>query len=201
MSEYPMIKMAGRGFKERLKKLKPFISTEETRHYLNGVYVVYDNLTLTLVATNGHILQEQVFDVEVELSEQYKKFACILPRTAVDALIKIMPSKKESMFTMQIVDSDAGPNLRFDFFENEYITALIEGDYPDYKAIMPRGEVQLQSGLSAGYLIDALRALGNEPVNICIDKGEDGLKPHLLTSDGVAGVRCVVMPKVAFGAS
>lgn len=200
MSDYPMIKMAGRAFKERLKKLKPFISTEETRHVLNGVYVIYDNLTLTLVATNGHILQEQVFDCEVQLSEQYSKFSCILPRTAVDALIKIMPAKKESMFTMQIVDSDAGPCLRFDFFENEYITALIEGDYPDYKAVIPRGEVALQSGLAAGYLIDALKALGNEPINICIDKGDDGLKPHLLTSDTVAGVRCVVMPTRAFGA-
>lgn len=196
---YPLVKMAGRNFKERLKKIKPFISTEETRHVLNGVLLRFSDFELTMVATNGHILQEQIFEVEVELSEA-RDFEVILPRTAVDSLIKIMPAKKESMFTMQIVESDHGACLRFDFFENEYITALIEGDFPDYKVIMPRGDVQLQSGLSANYLIDALKALNNEAVNICVDKGDDGMKPHLLTSDGASGVKCVIMPKVAFGA-
>lgn len=200
MSNYPLIKMSGRAFKDRLKKLKPFMSTEETRYYLNGVYIVYDNLTLTLVATNGQILQEQIFDVEVELSEKYEKFSCIMPASAVSALIKIMPCKKEDMFTMQIVDSDHGPCLRFDFFENEYITALIEATYPDYMKMMPKGEVHIQFGLNAGYLVDALSALNHEAVNISIDKTDEQHKaPHLLTSDGAAGIKCVIMPQMAFG--
>lgn len=201
MTDYPLIKMPGRAFKERLKKLKPFMSTEEARFSTCGVYVQYDNLALTLVATNGHILQEQIFDVEVELSEQYKKFSCILPASAVSALIKIMPCKKEDMFTMQIVDSDHGPCLRFDFFENEYITALIDAEFPDYKKVMPKGEVPIQFGLNAGYLVDALSALNHEAVNISIDKTDEQHKaPHLLTSDGAAGIKCVIMPQMAFGA-
>lgn len=191
---YPLIKLPGRDLKSRLKKMKPFMSHEETRYYLNGIYLHYDNFTLTMVATNGHILQEQIFECEVELSEQYDAFDCILPRIAVENLIKIMPSDIESQLTMQVINE--GKEIRFDFFENEFVSNLLVGTYPDYKKIMPEGNVTLQSGLNAGYLISALAALGDVAVNICVDKSQGIHKsPHLLTSEASQGMRCIIMPK------
>lgn len=195
--KFPLIKMAGRDFKNRLKKIKPFMCNQETRHYLCGIYLEYDHSTqqLTMVATNGHILQEQIFDVEADLSEAYRKFNTIIPATAVADLIKIMPAEKESNFTFQLIEG--GKYARFDFFESEYTTAVIDGMFPDYNKVIPKGSTMLKSGLNAGYLIDALKALGNEAVNIAVDS--DDQAPHLLTSDSATGMKCVVMPKVAFG--
>lgn len=193
-STYPLIKLYGSDFKDRLKKLKPFMSTEETRYYLCGIFFQFKDSILTAAATNGHILQEQVFDVETELSKQYgKEFSVICPRAAIEHLIKIIPTKEEAAFTMQVIDD--GANIRFDFFEFEYITATVDGTYPDYEKLIPKGTVSLQSGLNAGYLIAALAALGNTAVDICVDDKEKADQtPHLLTSSETKGIRCVIMP-------
>lgn len=191
---FPLIRLDAKDFRARLKKLKPFMSTEETRYYLNGIYFHYINQQLTLCATNGHILQEQVFDAEVELSENLEPFTMILPRTAVAHLIKVIPTGKDaSFFTMQVLDD--GKNVRFDFFEFEYLSSTVNGTFPDYHTIVPRGAETMQGGLNAGYLIDVLKALNNSAVDICIDnKDEAKTSPHLLTSPEAAGVRCVIMP-------
>lgn len=191
---FPIVRLDGKAFKNRLRKMKPFISTEETRYYLNGIYFAYDNQKLTLCATNGHILQEQIFDVEAELSENLDPYKVIIPRNAIDHLLKVIPSKKDSGFlTMQVLDS--GKNVRFDFFDFEYITATIDATFPEYENIIPKGKVHLQSGINAGYLISALAALGDTAVDICVDNKEDAANiPHLLTSSETLGIRCVIMP-------
>jgi len=191
---YPLIKLDGKDFKARLKKMKPFMSTEVERYYLNGIFIRYDNQRVTICATNGHILQEQIFDVEAELSENLEPFTVICPRNAIDHLIKVIPGTKDAPFlTMQVIDD--GGNIRFDFFEFEYITTTVDGDFPDYEKLIPKGTVRLQTGLNAGYLIDALKALNNSAVDICIDsKTNAENQPHLLTSSEADGVRCVIMP-------
>lgn len=199
-TKFPLIKMENQDFRNRLRKIKPFMSNQETRYYLCGVYMTYDHgaQQITMAATNGHILQEQIFEVEADLSEAYRKFETIIPASAVNDLLKIMPSGKGDVFTFQLVDG--GKFARFDFFESEYTTAVIEGSFPDYKRIMPKGDVILKSGLAANYLIAALSALGNEAVDICVDNEKEGERvPHLLTSNAISGLKCVIMPKVAFG--
>jgi DNA polymerase III sliding clamp (beta) subunit (PCNA family) len=191
---YPLIRLDAKDLKGRLKKMKPFMSTEETRYYLNGIFIKYDNQELTLCATNGHILQEQVFKVEAELSENLAPFSVICPRAAIDHLIKVIPVSKDSPFlTMQVISD--GDDIRFDFFEFEYITSVVKGTFPDYKKVIPEGGVRLQSGLNAGYLIDALKALNESAVDICVDSKSDAEhQPHLLTSSKADGVKCVIMP-------
>jgi DNA polymerase III sliding clamp (beta) subunit (PCNA family) len=191
---YPLIRLDAKDLKGRLKKMKPFMSTEETRYYLNGIFIRYDNQELTLCATNGHILQEQVFQVEAELSENLEPFSVICPRAAIEHLIKVIPTSKDAPFlTMQVISD--GDDIRFDFFEFEYITSVVKGTFPDYQRIIPAGGVRLQSGLNASYLIDALKALNESAVDICVDsQGAAEHQPHLLTSSKADGVKCVIMP-------
>lgn len=191
---FPMLRLDCKDLKTRLRKLKPFISTEKTRHYLCGVLFSYFDKQLTLCATNGHILQEHIFDVEAELSEDLAPFKVIIPGEAISHLLKVLPTGKDAGFcTMQPLDS--GRNVRFDFFEFEYITATVKGVFPDYKAIMPLGKTTLQTNFNAGYLISALQALGDTAVDILVDDAEDSQNaPHLLTSQKQAGLKCVIMP-------
>jgi DNA polymerase III sliding clamp (beta) subunit (PCNA family) len=192
--KFPLLRLASADLKDRLKRMVPFMSTEETRHYLNGVLFHYKDDNLTLCATNCHILQEQIFVVEPELSENYGgEFEVIVPRNAIDHLVKILPSDDEGLLTMQVIDG--GKNVRFDFFSFEYITEAIDGKFPDYKGLIPKGKVKLQTGLNARYLVAALKALNNKAVDICVDNKEDAdTSAHLLTSSEVDGTRCVIMP-------
>lgn len=194
LTTFPVIRLNAKDFRERLAKIKPFMAIDDMRHYLRGVHVSLSAQELTLVATNGHILQEQVFDAETELSETYDDFAVLCPKGAVDHLIKIVPNDDKKCLTMQVIDG--GKHIRFDFFEFEYVTATVDSAlFPNYQKVMPKGDVSLQTGLNANYFVAALKALGDAPVNISIDDGIDGTRqPHLLTSDDVKGIRCVIMP-------
>jgi DNA polymerase III sliding clamp (beta) subunit (PCNA family) len=187
--DYPVIRLEAADFKDRLKKMKPFICTEETRYYLNGIYFVYDGTSLKATATNGHILCEMTIPFTPTTG---KPFAVICPRKAVDDLIKIL-GKAEGAVSMSIVDE--GRRIRFDFFDVEYFTKTIDGPYPDCTRIIPTGKDQMREGLNAGYLLSVLNALGNMPVDISVDdEAQAASSPHLLTSKQADGIKCVIMP-------
>lgn len=212
---FPIIELKGSDFKDRLKKLKPFMSTEETRYYLMGAFLAYKGGELALVATNGHILQEQVFNPGI--SESGEDFEVIMPDKAVDMLIHILnitePSYDEDEygdeittgtrpvyenFTLQVIDGKK-KQIKFKFVDFEYTVYAIDGSFPDYKRALPKEPVAApQSILDAGYLIHVLEALGSKAgVSIFINKDAD-IKdaPHLLTNKD--GIKCAIMPMVRF---
>jgi DNA polymerase III sliding clamp (beta) subunit (PCNA family) len=186
-----LLKLSGSDFKDRLKKITPFQSDDEVRYFLNGVYLEYAGEKLRAVATNGHILCEM--DIECE-SDSKESFKVILPRAAVAHLIKVIPSKTtEPHFTMTVQED--GKYIEFDFFEFKYITATINGTFPDYARVIPQGSVRMREGLNAKYLMAVLKALNNTPVDISVDDAEKASHlPHLLTSIEEISTRCVIMP-------
>lgn len=178
--------------KARFKKIAPFMSTEETRYYLKGVYFEYKNQHLTATATNGHILCTMEWELDSESEDG--EFNVICPAQAVKNLIKIITAKKaEDGGVLMTVD---GNNIEFDLFDFKYKTRCIDGAYPDFKKVIPSGKERLAKGMDAGYLVDVLKALGNNPVNIEVDDKENAAhQAHLFSSNDEDGVRCVIMPK------
>lgn len=188
-TDYPAtIKISGNFFKDRMKKLKPFMSTEETRYYLNGAYLEFDGETLKATATNGHILSQMTIECQ---HDNGKPFAVICPRQSIDHVLKIIG--KGDVFTIHVALD--GRSIRFDFADHVYMTKTIDGTYPDYGRVIPEGKVKMRECIKAEYLLDCLKALGNVPVDMSVDKEEEAASlPHLLTSQEAAGIVCVVMP-------
>lgn len=116
------------------------ISTEETRYYLNGIYVHAaftrtpqgDEVeTLRAVATDGHRLAR----VEVSLPADAAGIpGIIIPRKTVNEVRKLIDEAVD-----QIQVSVSQQKVRFAFDQVAVVSKLIDGMFPDYERVIPAG--------------------------------------------------------------
>ncbi|MFG1414009.1 DNA polymerase III subunit beta [Xanthobacter sp. VTT E-85241] len=119
------------------------ISTEETRYYLNGIYLHVvappqcDRPMLRAVATDGHRLgQYQVTAPNGVIREGEGPFAgIIIPRKAVDEIARLLkPLGGEN------VKIEVGKTLlRLTAGATTLASKLIDGTFPDYGRVIPSG--------------------------------------------------------------
>ncbi len=111
------------------------ISTEETRYYLNGIYLhaAQDNGSkiLRAVATDGHRLAQ----VDTALPAGAEKIpGIIIPRKTVSEVRKLIDGSLDTSLVM-IALSDTKIRLAF---EGAILTSkLIDGSFPDYERVIP----------------------------------------------------------------
>ncbi len=113
------------------------ISTEETRYYLNGIYIhVPENESqLRAVATDGHRLAR----VEMEMPEGAAGMpGVIVPRKTVSELRKLI---EEMDGDVSISLSET--KIRFSFGDVLLTSKLIDGTFPDYERVIPAGNDKL----------------------------------------------------------
>lgn len=116
-----------------IDKTKFAISTEETRYYLNGIYLhVVDSdgeEVLRAVATDGHRLAR----VEVKLPDGAKGMpGVIVPRKTVQELHKLI-EEEEGEVAIALSDT----KIRFAFADVLLTSKLIDGTFPDYERVIP----------------------------------------------------------------
>lgn len=177
--------------KNAFRKMMPFMSEEDARYYLCGIYCAYSDGKLTFCATNGHILCE--ITKELKAAED-GEFSLIIPANSVKHLVKVMPKTKDVPYILMKISED-GKEVEIDSIEFSYNFKPLDGEFPAYKNMIPKGNVKMREGMRAGYLMDVLKALGDHPVDISVDDIKNSSNSaHLLTSDSAAGIRCVIMP-------
>jgi DNA polymerase-3 subunit beta len=111
------------------------ISTEETRYYLNGIYLHTVDIggapMLRAVATDGHRLAR----VEAPAPEGSVGIpGVIVPRKAVNEVLKLLEDPSQDI-TIEISTAKA----RFQFGDVLLTTKLIDGTFPDYARVIPTG--------------------------------------------------------------
>lgn len=116
-------------------KSKFAISTEETRYYLNGVYMhVADGdggRKLRCVATDGHRLAR----IDADLPEGAEEMAgVIVPRKTVNELRKLLDDDD-----MEIAVSVSETKVRFATPDITLTSKVIDGTFPDYTRVIPQG--------------------------------------------------------------
>ena len=114
-------------------KAKFAISTEETRYYLNGVYMhVADGESgrvLRCVATDGHRLAR----VDAPLPEGAENMpGVIVPRKTVGELRKLLDDDD-----MEIAVSVSETKVRFATPDMTLTSKVIDGTFPDYSRVIP----------------------------------------------------------------
>jgi DNA polymerase-3 subunit beta len=128
--------LAPADLKKLIDKTQFAISTEETRYYLNGIYVhTVDagggNVVLRAVATDGHRLAR----VEIPAPSGSNGMpGVIIPRKAVTEVQKLIEDLDQPV-TIEISPNKA----RFTLGEVVLTTKLIEGTFPDYTRVIPTG--------------------------------------------------------------
>lgn len=109
------------------------ISTEETRYYLNGIYLhaaKSDKVNmLRAVATDGHRLAR----MEIPLPEGASGMpGVIVPRKTVTELRKLLDEMDQDV---SVALSDT--KIRFTFADTVLTSKLIDGTFPDYDRVIP----------------------------------------------------------------
>ena len=119
-------------FLKLLNKTRISISNDDTRHYLNGIFLhlteAHGRNFLTGVATDSHRLSSSSLEIE-----GVKDFSSlILPRKTVFQLCSILTDSSDQLH-MQTSDN----KIKFTFGNMKLISKVIDGKFPDYKKVVP----------------------------------------------------------------
>ena len=119
-------------------KSKFAISTEETRYYLNGVYMHVadgeEGKALRCVATDGHRLAR--IDADLPMGAEDMP-GVIVPRKTVGELRKLLDDDE-----MDIAVSVSDTKVRFATPEIVLTSKVIDGTFPDYTRVIPVGNTR-----------------------------------------------------------
>jgi DNA polymerase-3 subunit beta len=119
-------------------KSKFAISTEETRYYLNGVYMhiaaVDGGNALRCVATDGHRLARIDAEVPAGAGEMP---GVIVPRKTVGELRKLLEDDD-----MSIAVSVSETKVRFATPDITLTSKVIDGTFPDYTRVIPQNNTR-----------------------------------------------------------
>src|SRR5689334_3235443 len=133
--------LAAKDLRSLIDRSRFAISTEETRYYLNGIYLHVsdgkgakgkgEGSHLRAVATDGHRL------ARVEMAAPAGAAGMpgvIVPRKTVGELRKLIDETEE-----QIEVSLSDTRIRFAFDSVTLSSKLIDGNFPDYQRVIPTG--------------------------------------------------------------
>lgn len=120
--------------REMLRKTAFAMSVDETRRVLNGLFLDFSkgNGSALAVATDGRRLS--LLECNLSIPEGFaEKF--ILPRKAVDVLIKRLP--KDGDCTIKSV----GSQVCFTTDRMKLTTKVVDGEYPNYSQVIPSAKL------------------------------------------------------------
>src|SRR5512139_2295762 len=122
-------KLAAADLKRLIDKTQFAISTEETRYYLNGIYLHAAGKMLRAVATDGHRLAQ----VELPLPEGADGMpGIIIPRKTVAEVQRLIETGEGDI----AIELSSG-KIRFSIGNVVLISKLIDGTFPDYGRVIP----------------------------------------------------------------
>jgi DNA polymerase-3 subunit beta len=173
--DFPLVQEAasfGPSFSVPQKTLKALLgqvsfamAVHDIRYYLNGILFVAEGKKLSLVSTDGHRFASATLDVDVPSKQEV-----ILPRKTVLELQRLL-SDAEGAIEMQFANNQA----KFSFDGMEFVTKLVEGKFPDYNRVIPKGH---RNNVT----------LGRQALLSCLQR------TAILTSDKFKGVRLNLEP-------
>lgn len=111
------------------------ISTEETRYYLNGIYLHYKDESLCAVATDGHRLAKMTTPISADASSMP---GVIIPRKTVLELHKLLEQTNGDV-TVTLSES----KIKFSLNEAVITSKLIDGNFPDYERVIPQDNTEI----------------------------------------------------------
>jgi DNA polymerase-3 subunit beta len=142
------------------------MAQQDIRYYLNGLLLVVDGKNVIAVATDGHRLAF----CQVEVDQEFPRQEVIIPRKTIIELQRLLEESDEPV-TLDI----AGNQVRLTFADIELVSKLVEGKFPDYTRVVPKG-------YKNDFTIDRDRLLRSLQ------------RAAIMTSDKFKGVRCVISP-------
>jgi DNA polymerase-3 subunit beta len=152
--------------KDGLRKTAYAISTDETRYVLNGILFSFKDNKLTLVATDGRRLA--LVDIELEFPRSHE-VDIILPTKAVTELARLV--SEEGDVKMSVSENQ----VAFEVDGTLLVSKLIEGNYPNYRQVIPpeakeRITLERESFLNTVHRVSLLSSEKSNSVKLVFSK-------------------------------
>jgi len=142
------------------------MAQQDIRYYLNGLLLVVEGKNVIAVATDGHRLAF----CQVATEQEFARQEVIIPRKTILELQRLLEENDDP------VQLDIAANqVKLTFADIELISKLVEGKFPDYTRVIPKG-------YKNNFTIDRDRLLRSLQ------------RAAIMTSDKFKGVRCMVAP-------
>ncbi len=172
-----------------LNRTKISISNDETRHYLNGIYLHKTSLEnksfLTGVATDSHRLSSS----SIEINQNINIEPIILPKKTIFQLILLLEQNKND-----VIISNNKSKIKFEIDNGILISKVIDGRFPDYNKVIPKDndkilEIKLDEFKNSIDRVTTVSADRKEGLKISISKDFVQLSVNSLNSgEGVENV-------------
>lgn len=140
------------------------MAQQDIRYYLNGLLLVVEGKNVIVVATDGHRLAL----CQIKTEQEYPRQEVIIPRKTVLELQRLLEDNDDPI-TIAIATNQ----IKFTFGDIELVSKLVEGKFPDYTRVIPKG-YRNNFSIMREELLRALQRVA------------------ILTSDKFKGVRCVI---------
>lgn len=142
-------------------RVSPFISTEETRYYLNGVLLKSHGGHINFAATTGHTLGSLL--IEASWHDTIK--GMIVPRETVARLMKTLPRGVE------VKVSYSYKRITFETDGFRVISRLVDGTFPDFARVIPKEPKQFITIPRAEWIAKLGRFVSDRCVHIASHRG------------------------------
>lgn len=148
--------------RDGLKKTAYAISRDETRYVLNGILFSFKDNKLTLVATDGRRLA--LVDIEIEFPQSHE-VDIIVPTKAVTELGRLVG--EDGDVRMMVGENQ----IAFEVNGALLVSKLIEGNYPNYRQVIPaetreRITVERETFLNAVHRVSLLSSEKSSSVKL-----------------------------------
>jgi DNA polymerase-3 subunit beta len=154
-----------------LNKCKFSVSSDETRHYLSGIFFhqtqVEDNFFLTAAATDSHRMSVSKF----RLKEKVDFDPIILPKKTIFQLCSLLED-----YEGDVKISNIKSKIKFELKNSILISKLIDGKFPNYVQVIPKNN-QKKLEIELKLFLDSV----DRVAYVSLDK-KDGVK-FSLTKD------------------
>lgn len=152
-------------YKVNVKELKNAISqvifavaSSESRPEISGVFMSFNKQEvgkLVLAGTDSYRLAEKKLDV----LENKEERNVIVPVKTLQEVLRVLNNLKDQVESPEVLDIYVADNqILFTCDNIELISRLVEGEYPDYKQIIPK-ETKTTVAVSTSALIKAIKTV------------------------------------------
>jgi len=129
------INISSQNLKTLISKTAFAMGNQDWRHYLNGLFLLIDDKTITTVATDAHRLALAHSSLNEAVSESTNG---IVPRKSINEIGKLVGEGSENV-VIKLGQTSIAANVS----STTFVSKLIEGKFPDYEQVIPSGESSL----------------------------------------------------------
>jgi DNA polymerase-3 subunit beta len=139
--EFPMVPLGGepdvaipaRVLKEMIRHTEFAAAKDESRPILTGLFTQFDGNTVTMAAADGYRLAVRTAEIDATFDSP---LGLVIPSRAMSEVARLISDEDDQIMVVLPSERDL---VVFVTQHSEISTQLLEGQFPDFTAIIPRG--------------------------------------------------------------